>query len=121
MSKRTPEQAAILVALLLKRSGHRRARISENTIRLLSKRHTLRDAFKSRLTAELDDLGIHLVELQRGGFGAIFVSALDGAPSITTKRVMPEEMKKLKTATEELFARYRDEVDADAENGDESE
>jgi hypothetical protein len=63
----------------LKRSGQGRARLSENTIRVLSKRRTLRDAFKERLRAELDDIGLRLVQLERGSFGIIPINALDGA------------------------------------------
>src|ERR1700722_7636268 len=94
--KRTTEETAILVALLLKPSGQKRARLSESTIRVLSKRKTLRDAFKERLRSELDDIGIHIVQLERGGFGVIPIRALNGAPAITAKRYLGDELKKLK-------------------------
>ena len=120
--KRTTERTALLVALLLKRSGHKRARISENTVRVLSKRRTLRDAFKARLRSELDDFGIHLVDLERGGFGIIPVSALNGAPAITARKFLADELKKLKHGDEDrLFATLRNEVEEDAGEGDEGD
>jgi len=117
--KRSTERTAILVAALLRRSGQRRARISENTIRVLSKRRTLRDAFKERLRAELDDIGIHLVQLERGGFGVIPINALDGAPAITAKKYLADELKKLKKGDDDaLFEKLRNEVDEDGDEGD---
>ena len=103
--KRSTERTAVLVATLLKRSGQRRARISENTIRVLSKRRTLRDSFKERLRAELDDIGIHLVQLGRGGFGIIPIDALDGAPAITAKKYMADELGNSKKAMTTRFLR----------------
>lgn len=118
--KRTAEETAILVALLQKRADVKRARISEKTIRVLSKRRTLRTVFLETLGKELDDLGIHMVELERGGFGIIPVSALDGAPAILAKRYLTEDLKKLKR-NEEAFARFRAEIEQDTEESDESE
>jgi hypothetical protein len=120
--KRSAEETALLVATLLKRSEQRRARVSDKTIRLLSKRRTLRDAFKERLRAELDDIGIHIVELERGGFGVIPINALDGAPAITAKKYLPEELKKLKKGSDEaFFEKLRVEVYEDSEEGDEGD
>lgn len=120
--KRTAEETALLVAILLRRSEQRRARISDKTIRLLSRRRTLRDAFKERLRAELDDFGIHIVQLERGGFGIIPINALDGAPPITAKKYLAEELKKLKKGADQtFFDRLRSEVNNDAEEGDEGE
>ena len=120
--KRTTEETAILVALLLKRSGQKRARLSESTIRVLSKRKTLRDAFKERLRSELDDIGIHLVQLERGGFGIIPINALDGAPAITAKKYLGDDLKKLKKSDgDAFFGKLRKEVEEDADEADEGE
>jgi hypothetical protein len=120
--KRTTEQTAVLVALLLKRSGQKRARLSENTVRVLSRRRTLRDAFKDRLRAELDDIGLHLVQLERGGFGIIPITALDGAVAITAKKYLADDLKKLKKSDDDsFFEKLRREVDDDADEGDEGE
>jgi len=120
--KQTTEETAILVALLLKRSGQKRARLSENTIRVLSRRNTLRDAFKERLRIELDDIGLHLVQLERGGFGIIPINALDGAPAITAKKYLLDDLKKLRKSDGDVFFRkLRKEVEEDTDEGDEGE
>jgi len=118
--KRTAEETAILVALLQKRADVKRARISGKTIRILSKRRTLRTVFLETLGRELDDLGIHMVELERGGFGIIPVSALDGAPTILAKRYLADDLKKLKR-NEQAFAQFRAEIEQDTEEGGENE
>lgn len=122
--KPNAEQTAVLLASLLHRSEERRARVSERTVRILSRRRTLRDAFKDRLRAELDDLGIHLVQLERGGFGVIPITALDGARAITAKKYLPDELKKLrKGADEAFFEKLRNEItennNDEGEDGDE--
>jgi hypothetical protein len=120
--KRSAEETAILVATLLKRSEQRRARVSDKTIRVLSKRRTLRDAFKDRLRAELDDIGIHIVELERGGFGIIPINALNGAPAITARKYLPEELKKLKKGSDDaFFEKLWIEVHEDAEESDDGD
>lgn len=119
--KRTAEQTALLVALLLKRSEHRRARISEKTIRVLSNRKTLRDVFKESLRSELDDLGIHLVQLDIGGFGAIRIDALNGAQRIKAQEYLADDLKKLRKGDEEkFFIALRDELEKIAEEDQEA-
>jgi len=113
------EQTAVLIATLLHRSGERRARISERTVRILSRRRPLRDVFKEKLRDELDDLGIHFVQLERGGFGLIPAKALDGAPAITAKKYLSAEVTKLKKADHRFFERVRSEVTNDSVEGDE--
>lgn len=88
---RTPEETALLIVLLFKRSGQRRARISVVTLRRLSKRRHIRSAFLGKVEESLDDLGLILVELERGGYGLLPLSALDGAPAITAKRYLQDE------------------------------
>src|SRR5712692_7633072 len=84
--RRTPEETALFAKLLFKKSGQKRARVSTETIRRLSGRATLRASFLNRLQGELDDLGLIMIELERGGYGLILSSALEGAPPITKKR-----------------------------------
>ncbi|MDO9215199.1 MAG: hypothetical protein Q8Q54_16230 [Methylococcales bacterium] len=93
---RTPFQTAILIALLFKRSEKSRARISKLTIKNLSKRKLLRSVFIEMLTDELDSLGIIFIELERDGFGLISASALNGAPAITAKKFLIDDLKKLR-------------------------
>lgn len=84
---------ALRIAVLLKRSGKQRARISDKTLRILSQRGTLREALVSGVRAHLEDLGIVAIRLDRGGFALIHASALDGAPSALVKHLMPEYRK----------------------------
>jgi hypothetical protein len=122
---RTAEQTAILLALLFKRASLRRARISERTIRVLSKRRSLRAVFLQGLRGALDDFGIHMIELERGGFGLIPVSALDGAQAILAKSYISDDLKTLRqqeklSRQEKVFANLKEEVTGDEETeGDE--
>ena len=92
---RTPEDAAVLIAVLFKRAGHKRARVSVKTIKRVSGRNYLRRAFLDMLAQRLDDLGFILIELDRGGYGLIPSSALDGAPAITVKRHLEDDLRRL--------------------------
>ena len=111
--KRTAEETALLIACLMRRSGHKRARISERTIRLLSKRTYLRSAFLEPLKEQLEDTGLLLVEIDRGGYGLIYYSTLDGAPMITAKKLLPKSERR-----DVDFDQLRREVD---ENTDDSQ
>jgi hypothetical protein len=119
---RTPRESALLIALLFKRANKTRARISDKTVLILSKRKKyLRASFVELLTAELDDLGFVLVELNRGGFGLIPISALNGAPAITASKFIKDELIKLREK-EIDFADIIEQLDTDSnENEDEDE
>ncbi|WP_124837501.1 hypothetical protein [Burkholderia glumae] len=82
-------RVALLLAVLLKRSGKTRVRVSEKTYRLISDRTVLRDAFLVDVRRELEDLGVLCVRLERGGFALIAISALEGAPSATARNLLP--------------------------------
>ncbi len=123
---RTTEQTAVLLALLFKRANLKRARISEKTIRVLSKRRSLRAVFLQGLRAALDDFGLHMIELDRGGFGLIPVSALDGAQAILAKNYISEDLKTLRqqekqNRQEKAFADLREEVAVGEENDTDEE
>lgn len=94
---RTARHTALLVALLLKRSDKRLIRFSEKTLKRLAERDRLRSAFVLEVQLEAMNIGVVLVELNRGGFGANWASPLEGAPSVTAKALIPlAERKKLK-------------------------
>ena len=95
MMKRTAFETALLVGWLLKKGGTPRARVSESTIRKLSKRRHLRSAFIEELRRTLDDLGVLFVEIDRGGFGVQRHTALNGAPALTAKRYLLDDLGKL--------------------------
>src|SRR5690349_2880944 len=89
----TPEDTALLIAWLMTKANMKRARLSEATVRvLLSKKHTkLRASFIRLLREELDLLGIVLVELDRGGFGVMRVSVLEGVPALLVKEHLSKD------------------------------
>jgi len=88
---KTPEETALLVALLLKRAQQKRARISVATLNLLSGRDRIRSPFIARVQEALSyDAGIMMQELNRGGFGLILTESLTGAPAITPNVYLPE-------------------------------
>jgi len=118
--KRTAQETAILIALLRKRAAVKRARISVKTVRKLSKRRVLRTAFLDSLSRELDDLGVHMIQLERGGLGVILTSALEGAPPILARTYLDEDLKKLKR-NEEEFKRFRAELEPDVEEVEDGE
>jgi hypothetical protein len=105
------EETAMLVAVLFKRAALKRARISNLTIRRLSNRRSIRTAFLRSLIDHLDDRGLILVELERGGYGLIPSSSLDGAPAITAKKYLPAELKRDFDAT--ALSKVRKELEAE--------
>jgi hypothetical protein len=87
------DTVALRLAVLLKRSDKTRARVSEKTLRILSGRSTLRDAFVIDVRNALEDLSVVSVRLDRGGFALIAASALEGAPPALVKNLMPDFRK----------------------------
>jgi len=110
---RTAEEAALLLALLLTRSEQTRARVSEKTIRKVSGRRHIRSAFVGMLMDHLADLGINMSELERGGYGLLRSSVLEGAPAITAKTHLADKLKGRKPIN---FDDIRKEVAADVES-----
>ena len=92
MSTRTLScsETALLLALLFKRANLRRARVSSATIRKLSGRTMLRAPFVADLRSALDELGLVLVEVDRGGYALIPWQALNGSPPITAKKYLSD-------------------------------
>ncbi|MES2130430.1 MAG: hypothetical protein V4463_24425 [Pseudomonadota bacterium] len=89
------KQVALLTAVLLKRSDKTRARVSEKTIKNLAGRTTLRTAFVADLRKWLEDFGVLLVQLDRGGFALTSIASLEGAPTILSKNYVLEERRAL--------------------------
>lgn len=91
---RTARQTAILLAVILNRSGQSRARISAKTILHLARRERLRVAFLQSVMDELLEFDWVLAEVA-GGFGAVRASALEAAKAVTGRRFLtPEERQR---------------------------
>jgi len=91
MPLRDAKDAALLLAVIFKRSGVPRARISEKTLKLVGNRKKLKGAFVERIKEDLSDLGIVFIELETGGYGLMPSKALEAARAITAKKWLTEE------------------------------
>lgn len=117
--RRTVEQTALLIAVILNRSGQNRARLSTKTVKSISGRSSLRSAFTVQVIAALADRYEWIMfELAIGGFGAVQAKALEAAKTVTAKRWLAEEERKsLRRGTldweqfEEEVAPEQDQVD----------
>lgn len=112
---RTAEETALLVALLFQRSGLKRARVTAKTIRLLGKRKRVRNAFVELLDEYLDGYGLVMIELDRGGYGILPTSALDGAPVIQAKKFLAGELSQMRKNEELAFKKIRQELSIDSD------
>ena len=98
------ESVALLLALLLKRAEKTRARISDKTLRSVSGRVTIRDAFIADVRSWLEEVGVMMVRLERGGYALVAISALEGAPPILGKDHIGTERQELSKGTLKLSA-----------------
>jgi hypothetical protein len=84
-----------------------------------SAKWNLRVVFLDSLYRAQDDLGIHMIELERGGFGLIPISALDGAQAVLAKNYISDELRTLGqekvSQQRKTFADFRAEVTEDEE------
>ena len=103
-----PRIVALLLALMVHRQKKARARISEKTLRSVSRRSTIRGSFLSDLGGELEDIGYVLVSLARGGYALIAISALEGAPSLLARDHIAEELRSLRNGTLDEAALWRE-------------
>lgn len=107
---RTSYETALLLALLLKRSGKSRARVSELTVKKLSGRTLLREIFLSSVKCELEELDVGMSRLYRGGFSLISNASLENAPAIVAKTFLLETLRDLKSG-QLFFSNIEDELD----------
>lgn len=91
---RSAQQAAILLALILNRSGQPRARVSAKTIKFVGDRRHLRTAFLAQLTDLLAEFSWTLSEIDSGGYAAIRTKALEAAKPATAKRWLTEDERR---------------------------
>ena len=91
----TAAETAATIALILKRSGQSRARLSGQTVRKVAQRTTLRSAFVVELTDALaSSYDWLLVELSTGGFGAVQAKALEAAKPVTGKKYLTADERR---------------------------
>jgi hypothetical protein len=98
--RRSAKQTAVLLVVILTRSGQTRARVSAKTLRILSGRTDLRVAFIQQVTSEIADFGWIMGELDNGGYGVINAKTLEAAKSVTVKKLLNfDERKAIKAGT----------------------
>lgn len=91
---RSVQQAAILLAIILNRSGRSRARVSAKTIKFVGDRGHLRTAFLAQLTDILAEYSWTLSEIDSGGYAAIRTKALEAAKPVTAKRYLTDDERR---------------------------
>lgn len=111
---RTARQTAILLAVILNRSGQTRARVSGKTIKHCGLRENLRIAFLQEVIDEIAEFGWILFELGgTGGFGAVRDSALEAARSVTRLRWLTDE-ERAKSRRDNFSVREWDALEEEA-------
>lgn len=110
---RSAEETALLMAVMLRRSGQTRARISWKTIRRLAGRKRRRIAFVERLTDALAEYSWTLAELDAGGFGAIANESLAAAKPATVRRWFSEDERRALRQDALDWDALRDEVEVE--------
>ncbi len=119
----TAERTALLLALLYERSGKARIRLSTKTFMLVSGRRNKRSAFVRAVRGELESLvGLALLELggNRGGFAMLRISALDGAPTVQAKTLLPRSDRD-DLSNEELWQEIGTLNEPEADEGEDEE
>ena len=110
----SPDDTAVLLAVLLTRSGQTRARFSTKTLRLLARRKRLgRDSFVRYVTDSLaDNHGWFMTPLSTGGYGAAKETAIAAGKTVTPRRLLTDEerhkLKRGKLSEDDWTAFYKD-------------
>lgn len=92
MKQRRPvEETAVILAVIFKRSGLEEARISDQTIRMVSGRKRLEGSFRQNLKDELAEYGLEIVRFDAGDQALIRVSALEAAYTVTAAKTLNAE------------------------------
>jgi hypothetical protein len=99
---RTARHTALLIALLLQRSGKNRVRFSDKTVKKLADRERLKSAFVVEVQLETMNIGVVLVELNRGGFGAMWAKPLEGAEVVKAATLLPLSQRNALSETDIL-------------------
>jgi hypothetical protein len=80
---------ALLLALLLKRSGKSRLRISATQFRQISGRQKVKSALVSHVRDWLEEFDVTIFELWGGGYALVAIRALEGAPTVKLPETIP--------------------------------
>jgi hypothetical protein len=104
----------MLIAMVRRVGGKRgtgsRWRFSEKTLRKVSRRAMLRNAFIEELQEELAHLGYTVLRLPNGGYGMIETRAFESWPLIAGRERLGSEVEALRAGNEAEFKRLIDEA-----------
>jgi hypothetical protein len=115
------QQTAILLAVILNRSGQPRARVSAKTIKMLGARRHLRRAFVSELTDSIAEYSWTLSEIDSGGYAAIRTKALESAKPVTAKRWLTDEERRTLKRGKANWSTFETEAAPELEESEEDE
>jgi hypothetical protein len=115
---RSAEETAILLAVILNRSGQTRARVSAKTIKILGKRSDLRRSFAAAVTDAMPEYGWIIFEIGRAGYGAIRAEVLTAAKAVTAKRLLTEDERRALRGNNINLAPFENEALRDEELSD---
>ena len=120
---RDVRDTAVLLAVMVKRSGQSRARVSDKTMKLISMRERLDAVFVTRLTHELEERGWTLSEIGAADFGLVRNQPLEVARAVTMKRWFTKDERLAMRKGNENWEELYEEEDAfpDEEPGDDGD
>ncbi|WP_425998214.1 hypothetical protein [Caulobacter sp. DWR1-3-2b1] len=106
--KPSPEDVAVMLVAMVRRVGGRRGagsrwRFSEKTLRRVSGRMLLREAFIEAMQEEAATIGYTIIPLPIGGYGMIETTAVGSWPLIAGRERLQEEVAALEANDEARF------------------
>jgi hypothetical protein len=100
MAYMSASDTALLLATMLHRSERTRARISDQTLRVVSRRTTLKAAFRTSVVEWAAEFGLIMYPLeQRGGYGLLKATSLEGAPPLRSGQLIRDELRTFRTTS----------------------
>ncbi|MBB3521012.1 MULTISPECIES: hypothetical protein [Rhizobium] len=98
MAYMSSADTALLLATMLHRSERTRARISDQTLKTVSRRTTLKAAFRTSVVEWAAEFGLLMYPLeQRGGYGLLKATTLEGATPLRAGQLVSAEMRAFRT------------------------
>ena len=91
----------------VKETGKSRARISHKGLREICGRERLHESFIISLREHLETHGMTIISLDVGGYGLLFISALEGAPTVTIDTSDPEHVVFMSLNHSQMMKRYK--------------
>ncbi len=107
----TVRDTAVLLAVMMRRSGRTCARVSEETMKLISMRERLNAVFVTNLTHELAERGWSLSEIGTADFGLVRTETLEAARAVTVKKWFTEDERRAMQHGDENWGQLYEEAE----------